>query len=84
METVLSEPENPFQKEGEVCWSCQPFWDEEKSPPQHMVAVRNAQGDIITTRNHDIEIVICPYCDGDLVLKSAQHVDNDQTDSSIS
>jgi hypothetical protein len=84
METILAEFENPFQQEGEVCWSCEPFWEEEKLGPKRMVAVRNAKGDIITTRNHNIEIVVCPHCDGDLILKLAQHETDSSADSSVS
>ena len=66
MSTALQEPANPFQRPGEVCTSCQEFWTSQNLPPKHMVSLGSF------TEEKAIEIVVCPHCDGDMILRLKQ------------
>lgn len=63
METTLQQPENPFQKPGEICESCKEFWESQNLSPRTMVSIGK------DTDERGIEIVVCPHCDGYTILR---------------
>lgn len=54
---------------GEICESCRKFWESQNLQPKYLVHVFNSEGVEIRTDNEQLEIIVCPYCDGDLILK---------------
>lgn len=60
-------------KAGEICQSCASSWKAQGLEPKRLRYVKAADGRIACTAN-GMEIVICPYCDGDAILKLAQGV----------
>lgn len=61
-------------KAGDVCRGCKDFWERQNPPiqPRHMVHVFDADGNPLKTES-GIVIVVCPYCDGDLILSLDKH-----------
>ena len=66
MKTAQS-PDDHFQNAGEPCESCRMFWEHQGLPPMTMVQL--CDGDEIVTTEGGIPIVICPRCDGDMILR---------------
>lgn len=52
-----------FQEPGQVCESCRAFWKAQNLPPQRMISLGKS------TEERGIEIVVCPHCDGDTILR---------------
>lgn len=50
-------------KAGDECQSCKPFWEARGKPPRRLIAV-----DDKTTEAKGIQVLICPWCDGDAIL----------------
>lgn len=61
-------PHGRLQLAGEFCLSCKDFWDSQKLPLKRMVNVHDAHGEVMTT-DEGIPIVVCPHCDGELILR---------------
>lgn len=53
----------PFQNPGDVCLSCLPFWSFQKLPGKVMIAIAKE------TEHHHIPIHVCPFCDGQTILR---------------
>lgn len=54
---------SPFPKAGDICQSCKPFWDHQELPPKVIISVAKV------TENYSLPIEVCPWCDGDTILK---------------
>lgn len=67
MKTLNAQPDHPLPQEGDVCLRCQRFWEAMRMPPKQLVALRR-DGEIIRTENKGIPLLICPHCDGTLIL----------------
>jgi hypothetical protein len=65
---------------GSLCQSCYKFWTHQGLEPKRLVHVRYEGGDEITTENHQIPIVICPHCDGDVILRLSKESANESPD----
>jgi hypothetical protein len=66
---------------GTTCEACKPFWTAQKLDPKLLVQVFHADGRPMLTEKKQIPIVVCPYCDGDLILKlKKDHEHNDSRD----
>lgn len=57
------------QDAGSVCKDCYKFWAHQKLEPKRMVHVFHEDGRILETDNKKIPIIVCPWCDGDFILK---------------
>jgi hypothetical protein len=68
----MSAPKHKLPKAGDLCTSCAKFWRAQKLNPKYMVTVFDADGNPITTENN-LEVVICPHCDGDMILNLDKH-----------
>jgi hypothetical protein len=62
----------PLPEAGDICQGCSKFWLARKLSPKRMVTVFNADGDPIKTEK-GLEIVVCPHCDGDTILRLDKH-----------
>jgi hypothetical protein len=54
---------------GSLCASCYKFWAHQGLEPKRMVTVVHDDGRPMHTDAKHIPIVICPHCDGDIILK---------------
>jgi hypothetical protein len=59
-------------KAGDVCGNCQEFWQTQGLNPKRLVHVFDADGNPLAT-DSGIEVIVCPHCDGDLILKLDKH-----------
>lgn len=57
---------------GQVCKGCKDFWEAQKIPPKYLVHVFDEDGNPLKT-DSGIEIVVCPHCDGDVILRLDKH-----------
>lgn len=62
MKTPMANNVSHLQTEGEDCQSCILYRRERKLPPMRMVKIP-------ATTERGIEIIICPWCDGDELIK---------------
>jgi hypothetical protein len=61
----MERPQADLSQAGDFCQSCLKFWKDQGLDPQTLVQLR-------TRTEHGHAIVVCPYCDGEPVLQSAQ------------
>lgn len=52
-----------FQKKDEICQSCLKRWTDKDMMPKILVQLPS------TTMRKKIDVVVCPYCDGEPVAK---------------
>jgi hypothetical protein len=64
------------QDSGGFCQDCYVFWTHQSLEPKRLVQVFYEDGKPMLTEKKQIPIVVCPYCDGDVILK----LHKDQTD----
>ena len=64
----MEKEEKQLAKAGDICESCAKFWRHQKLEPKRLVHVFDADGNVMQTEGGR-DIVICPHCDGDLILK---------------
>lgn len=65
----LSESPNVLPKPGDICQSCLPFWESRnRSHGIRLIAL-----DSKTTDQKQIPIVVCPWCDGEPIVRMNQH-----------
>lgn len=57
------------RKAGDICEDCFPRWEERKLPPKRLI-------ELPTTTELGLKIVVCPFCDGDPIVKFATNPDN--------
>lgn len=65
-------PEGDFVKLAEsesLCYSCYKFWTHQGLDPKRMVHVFQDDGRVMVTEVKKIPIIVCPWCDGDVILK---------------
>jgi hypothetical protein len=72
--TMSAGAKKPLPQAGEVCSSCEPFWTSQKMGPKYLVHVFDPEGNPLKT-DSGIEIIVCPHCDGDLILRLDKHCD---------
>ena len=66
--TAQGHPDDHLQQAGETCLSCKDFWEDQNLPAKRMVNVVDARGNVIKT-DKGLPIVVCPHCDGELILR---------------
>ncbi len=54
-----------FQSAGEICHSCADRWAKKGTKPKILVLLPN------TTAKKELEVVACPFCDGEPIIKNA-------------
>jgi hypothetical protein len=54
---------------GAFCESCYKFWAHQSLEPKRLVHVFDEDGEPMLTVQHGIPIVVCPHCDGDVILR---------------
>lgn len=69
MKTGFTDPFDGFQREGDICESCRPFWESQDLPPHKLVLLLDGHHNPVYTDNLEIPIVICPHCDGSEILR---------------
>lgn len=56
---------------GDICQSCIKFWRHQKLPGVMLQYVKDSDGRTVHT-DGGTEVVVCPHCDGDAILKLAK------------
>lgn len=64
----------PKPQAGDICTSCSKFWNAQNLPVKYLVHVFDEDGNAILTEVKKDEIIVCPHCDGQLILNLTKGV----------
>lgn len=60
---------NENRQAGDICESCRPRWEKKKRPGKRLI-------ELPALTDFGLKILVCPFCDGDPIVKFANKPDN--------